>query len=161
MANEKRFSTWLKDRLSDYAMVTKIETMTVSGVPDLHTIANGFDVWLECKSLDSDAVQMRASQWQWAKKYIEHHRGRYALVIQRPKLSSNSSKRPKTIIDVYLGTNLIAQKDLTPRGDQMVWDKNVIRPDFSFTQPTSHEVISDLARMLYTQFYNNPKALIH
>ena len=153
MVNEKIFRTWLKDKLAPHAMVTKIETMTISGVPDLHTIANKIDCWIECKSVDSDCIKMRVSQWNWMRKYVGKHKGHYALIIHRPK---TGHKRPRTVIDVYLGTTLCTKQmqqfsNQHIRGDFIFWNKEETKPDFTFTQPVTDPVIQDLIQILYNQ----------
>jgi len=144
MANEKVFRTWLKDKLSEFAFVTKIESFTVSGIPDLHTIHNGKDVWIETKSIDGLAIKMRVAQWGWMRSFVAEQRGNHVLAIQRPKVGE---KRPRTVIDMYRGTTLLsASKQIV--GADMSWD-NTLKPDFSFTQPASKEVIEELVRFLY------------
>ena len=73
MSEKKRESLlWnrVKKNLTD-CFLTRIESSTINGIPDVHCVANGKIFWIELKS---DNISYRAlNKWQivWINKYIK------------------------------------------------------------------------------------------
>lgn len=60
---EHRLYEWLRHHLPPEWHMTRIETSTSNGVPDINLIVNGWEMWLECK-VGEEAI-LRKEQWAW------------------------------------------------------------------------------------------------
>lgn len=63
---EHRLYDWLRHHLPPQWHMTRIETSTANGVPDINLIIDGWETWLECK-VGEEAV-LRKEQWAWMQR---------------------------------------------------------------------------------------------
>lgn len=95
---EHRLYDWLRHRLPPSWHMTRIETSTANGIPDINLIIDGFEAWLECK-VGEEAI-LRKEQWAWMQRRAACG-GLCLVVLQRSKgwqLFKVRAKLPHTVM---------------------------------------------------------------
>ena len=67
---ESRLWQKVKKGLTD-CFLTRIESSTINGVPDIHAVGEGFVFWIELKSDDTDFPKLNKWQIVWINKYVK------------------------------------------------------------------------------------------
>ena len=78
---EHRLYDWLRLNLPPSWHMTRIETSTANGIPDINLATGSGDVWLECKY--SDKAVLRKEQWAWMQRRTACG-GTCLVLLQKP-----------------------------------------------------------------------------
>lgn len=62
---EAEFSRYLVEKLREHGHVTRIESATSRGIPDIHICAGGVSEWIETKIIQGNRVILRPEQFVW------------------------------------------------------------------------------------------------
>ncbi len=65
---EHRLYDWLRSNLPPEWHMTRIETSTANGIPDINLIVEGWEMWIECKA--GEEVTLRKEQWAWMQRRV-------------------------------------------------------------------------------------------
>lgn len=70
--NEGTFSQWLIKNIGKHEReqrrpfaYTRIEALSASGVPDIHMVLQGCELWIETKAISKGNIWIRATQYNW------------------------------------------------------------------------------------------------
>jgi hypothetical protein len=128
---EQRLNQWIKSALPKTWQLTRIETTTGRGIPDLHIASPWGGFWIESKA-DRGTPWLRPEQYAWM--FAHNRAGGLALVLHKKEYG------PATIWSLNLSKSWVANSSGFMVPAEGVWPRTIHHIRETLTNALTYEI---------------------